>query len=171
MAKVVSGEVRAHNDESRLWLSDLCVAALLFFYSLNFGPMFFESWTSDRLWASRPPDSFYMFLGQYGQKTAHYWRVVSPLALAGFVISLLASWRFGGRRRWLVLAFVLYISVQLSTMLYFVPEQESLIASADAFTKDVLQARADRWILLNYGRNVAAMLAFAFLLRAAFVRR
>jgi hypothetical protein len=44
-------------------LSDVFLAALVLFYSLNFGPMVFESLTSDRLWASNPPDSFYMFLG------------------------------------------------------------------------------------------------------------
>src|SRR4029453_13529509 len=27
--------------------------------------------------ASNPPESFYMFLGPYGQKTAHYWRILS----------------------------------------------------------------------------------------------
>ena len=61
-------------------LPELLLGALVFFYSLNLGPMMFESFTSDRTWATNPPDSFYMFRGPYGQKTAHYWRVVSPLA-------------------------------------------------------------------------------------------
>ena len=56
------------------------------------GPMMFESFTSDRTWASDPPDSFHMFLGQYGQKTAHYWRIVSPLALVTFVLTLIFNW-------------------------------------------------------------------------------
>src|SRR5262245_6051526 len=44
--------------------------------------MMFESFTSDRTWASNPPESFYMFLGRYGQKTAHYWRVVFTARVA-----------------------------------------------------------------------------------------
>jgi hypothetical protein len=61
-------------------LSNACLMALVFFYSLNLAPMMFETFTSDRTWASSPPDSFHMFQGPYGHKTAHYWRVVSPLA-------------------------------------------------------------------------------------------
>jgi hypothetical protein len=32
--------------------------------------------------------SLYVFLGPYGQKTAHYWRIVSPLALLCFCAQL-----------------------------------------------------------------------------------
>ena len=69
-------------------LADLCLVGLVLAYSLNLAPMMFESFTSDRIWASNPPDSFHMFLGQYGQKTAHYWRVVSPLAAMTFIPQL-----------------------------------------------------------------------------------
>jgi len=74
-------------------LADLCLVGLVLAYSLNLAPMMFESCTSDRIWASNPPDSFHMFLGQYGQKTAHYWRVVSPLAVVTFVLSLIFNCR------------------------------------------------------------------------------
>ena len=75
----------------RLW--NACLVALVFFYSLSLAPMMFESFTSDRTWASNPPDSFHMFLGQYGQKTTHYWTVVSPLTLLAFVRSFIVSWQ------------------------------------------------------------------------------
>ncbi len=81
-------------------LANVCLVALVFFFSLNFAPMIFESFTSDRTWASHPPDSFYMFQGPYGQKTAHYWRIVSPLASAAFVLSLVLNWR-SARKTWL----------------------------------------------------------------------
>ena len=42
--------------------------------------------------ASNPPESFYMFLGQYGQKTAHYWRIVSSLAVPAYVLALIVDW-------------------------------------------------------------------------------
>src|SRR6476660_9371353 len=105
-------------------LADLCLIGLVLAYSLNLAPMMFESFTSDRTWASNPPDSFHMFLGQYGHKTAHYWRIVSPLATSAFVLSLVLGWRVSDRRLWLSVAFVLYLVVHLSTMVYFVPEQE-----------------------------------------------
>src|SRR5688572_16235794 len=133
--------------------SELSLAAAVFFYSLNFGPMFFESWTSDRIWASNPPDSFYMFLGPYGQQTAHYWRLVSPPATASFVLSLIANWSFTVRRHWLLAAFALYVGVQVSTMVYFVPEQERLVTDAGSLAPEILQSQASRWIALNYFRN------------------
>ena len=43
--------------------ANLCLVALVLFFSLNLAPMMFESFTSDRIWASNPPESFYMFLG------------------------------------------------------------------------------------------------------------
>jgi hypothetical protein len=38
---------------------------------------------------------------------------------------------------------------------YFVPEQEKLISDAGVLGREALKARADRWIVLNYFRNVA----------------
>ena len=147
-----------------LW--DTCLVALVFLYGLNLAPMMFESFTSDRTWASNPPDSFHMFLGQYGHKTAHYWRVVSPLASLAFVLSFMVGWQVPDRRLWLSVAFGLYLAVHLSTMVFFVPEQEGLISSAGSLSRDVLQSRANRWIFLNYFRNAAGMLAYVFLMLA-----
>ena len=141
-------------------LSDACLVTLVFVFGLNLAPMMFESFTSDRTWASNPPDSFHMFLGQYGHQTAHYWRVVSPLASLAFVLSLIVGWQVPERRLWLSVAFVLYLVVQLSTMVYFVPEQEGLISSAGSVSRDVLRSRANRWMFLNYFRNVAGVLAY-----------
>jgi uncharacterized membrane protein len=70
---------------------------------------------------------------------------------------------------WLSVAFVLYLVVQLSTMVYFVPEQEGLISSAGSLSRDVLQSRAHRWIFLNYFRNAAGVLAYVALMLAVLV--
>ena len=150
-----------------LW--DTSLMALVFLYGLNLAPMMFESFTSDRTWASNPPDSFHMFLGQYGHKTAHYWRVVSPLASLAFVLSFIVGWQVPDRRLWLSVAFGLYLVVHLSTMVFFVPEQEGLISSAGSLSRDVLQARANRWIFLNFFRNAAGVLAYVALRLAVFV--
>ena len=156
----------------RIHPSELCLAALVFVYSLNFGPMMFESFTSDRLWASNPPESFYMFLvGKFGQKTAHYWRIVTPLAVLAFVLTLIVNWQVADRRLWLASAFVVYLGVQASTMAYFVPEQDALVAGADSIPRTLLTWRADRWIFLNYFRNAAGVLAYLLLLRAILVPR
>ena len=87
--------------EDVLQLSNLCLVVLVFLYSLNLGPMLFESFTSDRTWASHPPESFSMFLGPYGYKTKHYWRIVSPLASLLFVVSLILNWHSYARVLWL----------------------------------------------------------------------
>jgi hypothetical protein len=68
-------------------------------------------------------------------------------------------------------AFVLYLAAQISTMAYFVPEQEGLISNAGSLSREVLKARADRWTFRNYFRNIAGVLAFMFLLLACFTGR
>jgi hypothetical protein len=150
-------------------LADLCLVALVLAYTLNLAPMLFESFTSDRIWASDPPDSFHMFLGPYGQKTTHYWRVVSPLAVATFILSFIFNWHIADRRVWLLVALAFYLAVHLATMAYFVPEQEGLISNAGSLSRDVLHARAHRWMFLNYFRNVAGVLAYFFLMCAVLV--
>jgi hypothetical protein len=150
-------------------LADVCLVALVLAYCLNLAPMMFESFTSDRIWASNPPDSFHMFLGKYGQKTAHYWRVVSPVAMLAFVLSFIFNWRIVDRRMWLFVALASYLAVQLATMAYFVPEQEALISNAGSLSRDVLRGRAHRWMILNYFRNVAGLLAYVFLMCAVLV--
>ena len=150
-------------------LSDSCLVAVVLAYSLNLAPMMFESFTSDRIWASNPPDSFYMFLGRYGQQTTHYWKVVSPLATLTFVLSLVFNWHIVGRRTWLLVALACYLTVQVATMTFFVPEQEALITNAGTLPRDTIRARAHRWIFLNYFRNVAGVLAYVFLMCAVLV--
>jgi uncharacterized membrane protein len=66
-------------------------------------------------------------------------------------------------------AFVLYLVVHLSTMVYFVPEQEGLISSAGSLSRHVLQSRANRWIFLNYFRNAAGVLEYVALMLAVLV--
>jgi hypothetical protein len=148
--------------------ADLSLGVVVFFYSLNLAPMIFETFTSDRTWASHPPESFSMFLGPYGQKTAHYWRVVSPLATLSFVASLVLNWQLPGRRGHLLTAFVLYLAVQAATIGYFVREQETLIANAGGLERNLLAARAGRWMSFNYIRNVLGVLALVFLMLAIF---
>jgi hypothetical protein len=122
-------------------MADYALVALAFFYCLNLRPMTFETFTSDRTWASNPPDSFHMFRGPYGQKTAHYWKIVTPLAVAAFVLSLALNWSAAGRKLWLFAFFVAFLAVQIATMAYFVPEQEKLISQSSALGREALKAR------------------------------
>jgi hypothetical protein len=66
----------------------------------------------------------------------------------------------------LSVAFVLYLEIQISTMAYFVPEQERLITSAGSLSREVLLARTSRWMFLNYFRNMTGVLAYIFLMLA-----
>ena len=150
-------------------LADLCLVVLVFFYSLNLAPMMFESFTSDRTWASNPPESFHMFVGPHGHKTAHYWKVVSPIALLSFVVSLFLNRHLFEREVRLSIAFAVYLAIHASTMVYFVPEQERLTSNARSLSRDVLTGRVRRWMSLNYFRNIAGVLAFVFLMLAVLV--
>jgi hypothetical protein len=48
-------------------------------------------------------------------------------------------------------------------MAYFVPEQEKLTSDAGTLGRELLKARADRWMLLNYFRNVAGVVSYVLL--------
>jgi len=87
-----------------------------------------------------------------------------------FVLSFIFSRHLVDRMFWLFVALALYVAVQLATMAYFVPEQEALISNAGSLSRDLLHARAHRWILLNYFRNVAGVLAYIFLMCAVLAR-
>jgi hypothetical protein len=76
------------------------------------------------------------------------------------------NWSAGGRRLWLFAFFAVYLAIQIPTLAYFVPEQEKLIAGGEAIGRQDLKARADRWIFLNYFRNVAGVMSYGFLLFA-----
>jgi hypothetical protein len=150
-------------------LADLCLLVLVFFYSLNLAPMMFESFTSDRTSASNPPESFHLFLGPYGHKTAHYWKVVSPIALLSFVVSLFLNRHLFERELRLSIAFAVYLGIHAATTVYFVPEQERLTSNAGSLSRDVVIVRVRRWTSLNYFRNIAGVVAFVFLMLAVLV--
>jgi uncharacterized membrane protein len=83
-----------------------------------------------------------------------------------FVVSLVLNVRVFEREWRLSVAFLFYLAVQAATMAYFVPEQEALITNANALSRDVLSARANRWLSLNYVRNIGGVVAFVFLMMA-----
>jgi uncharacterized membrane protein len=91
--------------------------------------------------------------------------------LVVFVLSFIVNWGDFERELRLAVAFVLYLAAQISTMAYFVPEQEGLISNAGSLSREVMKARTDRWIFLNYFRIIAGVLAFMFLLLACFTGR
>ncbi len=140
--------------------------ALIILFSLNLGPSFFESLTSDRTWASNPPESFYMFLGKYGQETIHYWRVASPIALLLFIICLLFTWKQPQVKKLMVPAFILFILIYIATQVYFVPVQTNSIANMNSIDAVTLKKQADQWIAVNYLRNAAGFACFILLLLA-----
>jgi hypothetical protein len=71
---------------------------------------------------------------------------------------------------WLAVAFALYLTAQISTMAYFVPEQEGLISNGGSLSPEELKARATRWLRLNNFRITAGVLGFFALLCAVLAR-
>ena len=69
-------------------------------------------------------------------RRSHYWAFSS----------VIFNWDVVDRRPWLSVAFICYLAVQVSTVLYLVPEQEGLIKNADSLDRKFLQSRADKWI-------------------------
>ncbi|HEY7191792.1 MAG TPA: hypothetical protein VH436_34835 [Vicinamibacterales bacterium] len=62
----------------------------------------------------------------------------------------------------------MYLAVQGATVAYFVREQETLISNASTVPREALSAGGNRWTSLNDVRNIGGVLAFVFLMMAAF---
>lgn len=96
-------------------------------------------------WSAAPPKSLSMFQGEYGLYAEGFWKIIHPVTLLLFIVTLVISWKTA-RRSNLLYAFLGYIAILIITTFYFVPE---LIAITSTPYSDEMNAglidRAAMW--------------------------
>lgn len=103
-------------------------------------------------WSAAPPLSLSMFQGDYGLKPEVFWKMIHPVTLLLFGLTLVTHWKTG-RKKSLLTVLSCYLLILVITAIYFVPELLSITTTA--FAQDVdadLTSRAlawERWSLLR----------------------
>ena len=121
-------------------------------------------------WAAAPPVSLSMFQGEYGLKPDLFWKIIHPVTILLFTLSLIIHWR-SDRRKNLSIVFIGYAIILLITTIYFVPELISITTTPFAAVADLeLTHRASLWEMLSLVRLgvlfILAIILFTGLTRA-----
>ena len=112
---------------------------------------------------SAPPASLSMFQGDYGLNAGAFWSLIHPATLLLFIITLILFWKYK-RRKNIVIAFVGYLVIMVTTFLYFVPELIAIITTTYADTIDpALVSRGQLWEQLSLLR-LALLIVLAIIL-------
>jgi hypothetical protein len=135
------------------------------FLGLNIGAALFATVVIFPVWSASPEAAA---AWQRVVDEARFFIVVSPLVLVLAVASLVASgWVERGVRLWMRIAAVLYLVFFAATMIYFVPAQAALHGDTAAFLPaQELSASLQRWVTLNWVRQLVGLLAFGSALHA-----
>ncbi len=98
---------------------------------------------------SEPPQSLSIFQGIYAIKPEPFWKLIHPINLILFTITLILNWKTE-RKKYILIPFITYICLLIVTFIYFVPELKSLIQTPYSQTIDLgLQQRGSLWITLS----------------------
>ena len=124
-----------------------CFCCLAF--SIIIGGAVYEHLNIVPTWAAAPPVSLGMFQGEYGLKPELFWKMIHPINILLFVVTLIFNWK-SARRINLGLVLTVYILILVVTAIYFVPELISIISTPFSATQDPeLIRRASLWETLS----------------------
>lgn len=127
-------------------------------FAIIIGGAVYEHLNVVPMWAAAPPVSLSMFQGAYGLKPELFWKIIHPVNLLLFTLTLMLHWR-SARRRNIVIVLISYLLILAVTAVFFVPELISITTTAFSQTPDPeLTRRAALWEVLSIVR--LAVLAF-----------
>lgn len=161
-------------SRATLWLT---ITTLVYF--LMNGAQIFETALIIPAWTSNPPESLYIFQGEYGLDFKAFWIIFHSLHELTFILAILFCWKLKKIRTWLLILFVIHMAVRVWTVAYFAPTIIAFQQMPYAATSDPeLLQRALEWKNLNYLR-VAIFMAVSLglipllnnLLRVKFAER
>lgn len=134
---------------------DLIYSITCLLFAIIIGAAVYEHIAVVPQWSTAPPKSLAMFQGEYGLDAESFWKMIHPVTLVLFAITLITSWRTS-RRFNVLLAFTGYFVILITTAVYFVPELIQITTSAYSEQIDSeLTQRANNWELLSLIRLVA----------------
>ena len=106
------------------------------------------------VYLSALPDSAVVVNGAYGLHEGTFWRLIHPLLILSFVVTLALNWRSAPRRKLILMSLAVYVVVLVVSMLYFIPE---LVAFERSPGSGLLPAewlaRGQRWQRLSWIRG------------------
>jgi hypothetical protein len=109
-------------------------------------------------WAAAPPASLAMFQGEYGLKPELFWKIIHPVNILLFIVTLILHWK-SARRKNLLIVLSTYVVILIITSIYFVPELISIISAAYSPTPDAgLTQRSKLWEILSIVRLVVLVI-------------
>ncbi len=96
-----------------------------------------------------PPKSLSMFQGEFGLNAGAFWQKIHPLTLLLFITTLFISWKTE-RKKYILIPFVGYIIVMISTFTYFVPELIEIVTTEyEEVVNQELVQRGSLWEILS----------------------
>ena len=84
------------------------------------GAGLFETFVIVPVWTSNPPASLYLFHGEYGLDFKWFWILAHSVHELTFIAAIILNWKTG-RRKALLIVFVLHIAVRIWTIAFFAP--------------------------------------------------
>jgi hypothetical protein len=115
-------------------------------------------------WSAAPPASLSMFQGKYGLNPELFWKLVHPVNLLLFIITLIVHWR-SDRRKNILIVLTSYALILVITFMYFVPELLSITKTVFSDTVDAdLTRRAGLWEKLSIARLLVLIVLSIILL-------
>jgi hypothetical protein len=117
---------------------------------LQFGAQFFAISVVASTVAAAPPRSFRILSGADRYNSEMFWQTLPPVTLVLLVAALVVNWRTA-RRNLLLVALALFVAGGIIAEALLEPTFAEIIAQGYADTVDsALQARAQRWLLLDW---------------------
>lgn len=109
------------------------------------------------------PASLIAFRGEHAMDNGAFWKMIHPVTLVLFIITLITSWRTK-RRKHILYSFVIYAAILVTTFAWFVPELLDIIHTPYNNTFDeTLTSRGSRWETLSIIRAVILFATAMFL--------
>ena len=111
------------------------------------------------------PQSTALLKGSYGMHDEKFWGMIHPALILTLVITLLLNWKLAERRKYILVAMVIYAVAIVATFLYFVPELKNFAASDQSgISAEEWLQRGNRWQYLSWIRGSFMLLGFILLL-------
>ncbi|MFZ6000561.1 MAG: hypothetical protein ACOYW3_08610 [Bacteroidota bacterium] len=153
-------------ENQRLTIGDFILLLLTLLYAMMLGGGMYEQLNITPKIAAAPPQSLAMMQGPYGFNPIKFWVLFRPITILLFVIGLGVNWKNTSRRKLIGVAFLIDSFSTASTFLYFAPETDLITSIPYSTTEvnEVIQARAQRWMNLNWLRIGAFVVAVGLLL-------
>jgi hypothetical protein len=147
---------------------DLLYALTCLCFSIMIGGAVYEHLTIVPKWSAAPPLSLSMFQGTYGLKPELFWKLIHPVTLALFALTLFTHWKTE-RRKNILTALSSYFLILVITAFYFVPELLAITTTPFAQKTDPdLTRRAGAWEMWSLVRlGVLLLLAMQLFLGLA----